>query len=119
MLSSAPSVEPHVAAGMPEHSVRRVVGSMVVEAAEKHAIVEISTSAEGPGSEVMCVAPGCGDGAPLRATSPVAQPHRLALRRVEQPAGATEVEDLGLAAQHRRDDCGVAGESASLAGSDP
>ncbi len=49
----------------------------------------------------------------------VADGHRLALGRTEEPGGAAEVEDLALAAEDGGDQVGGAGQPAGLFGGDP
>ena len=100
-------------------AVAVVVGAVVVPGAEQEPIGEIGAPAGGPGrGGMVSLAPGSRDIAAFRAAGDVADRHRLALGGAEQAAGAAEVEELGLAAQHGGKKVGRAGQSAGLAGGD-
>jgi hypothetical protein len=97
-----------------------VVGSVVVERAEELAVGEVGPAPGRPGLlGVVGFAPGGWDGAAVGGALAVADGHRLALGRGEQPGGAAEVEDLTLPAEDDGDDPGLAGEPAGLLGGDP
>src|SRR5687767_5932137 len=90
---------------------------MVVPGTEKYAVLQVGAATVDPGSPpVVGFAPRCRDGASFDAAFAVADDHRLALCGFEQPRGTAQVENLGLSAEHRRDDLGGAREPAYLAG---
>ena len=59
-----------------------------------------------------------GDGATVGLALVVLEPDGFALGCGVQPAGAAEVEDLGLPAEDGGQDLGLAGEAAGLGGGD-
>ena len=69
-------------------------------------------SAAGPVGDVVGLAPGRGDGALREGAALVPGRDGLADVRREDPGGAADVQDLALAAEHDRDDVGVAGDFA-------
>lgn len=81
-------------------------------AAQQHQVVEAGGSAVGPVEDVVGVA---GDGEAVAAGEGavlVAQDEGEPDRGGDQAAGATDVEDLALAAEDGGDDLGVAGQAA-------
>ena len=75
-------------------------------------------SAGRPWPDVVGFAPAGRPVAAGKGAAAVAQDERPAQRSGEQPPGPADVEDLAAAAEHRRDDGGVAGEPAGGAGRD-
>src|ERR1700709_1862583 len=66
----------------------------------------------------MALGPGGVEGAAAGLASGVAQRFRAALGGAEEPPGAAEVEDLGVAAEDGGDDLGGAGQPAGVGGGD-
>ena len=86
---------------------------MVVRGAEKNSVVQVcGPTVAHPPAQVV----GFGMGGWARAVPPRASAVPLGegetLRATEQSASAPEVENLGRAAQHHRDDLGLGGEPA-------
>lgn len=93
----------------------RVMGEVVVVAAESEGVVEVRGAALGPG--VGVVDGGDGTVAVVGGTGVVlAVGDGEALRLVEQALFAAEVEGLRVAAEDHGDDAGGAGQAAELAG---
>jgi hypothetical protein len=95
-----------------------VVDAVVVEGAEEDAVVEVGGSALGPPGDVV----GFGEGGWVGAAGPgaaaVAFGEGEFLSAGEEAGAGAEVEDLGWAVQHHRDEVGVGGEAAEGASSD-
>src|SRR4051812_47053265 len=91
--ASAP-YEHQVTIGISLELVRRIVGAVMVERAQQDAIGEIGLAAQRPAFEVMGFAPDRRNGAAASPASSIADSHRLALCAIEEPHGATEIEDL-------------------------
>ena len=95
-----------------------VLDQPVVVAAEQHPVGQGGGSAGRPWPDVVGFAPARRPVAAGEGAAAVAQDERPAQRSGEQPPGPADVEDLAAAAEHRRDDGGVAGEPAGGAGGD-
>jgi len=87
-----------------------VVDDAVVVAAEQNGVGEFSGPAVGPVADVVSVAPAGGSVAAGEGAASVAQDEGSADGAGEQASLPTQVEDLSLAAQHGRQDSGVAGQ---------
>ena len=91
-----------------------VVDATVVEPAQRDHVGEVGVAPATPGSSVVELAPGVRDLAAVGSAGGVAGGTGHALGLGEQPLGATEVEGLGLAAEHGGHEPGVAGQPTGL-----
>src|SRR6478735_9316803 len=94
------------------------VDHVVVMGAEQGSVVGSGGAAAGPVGDVVGLAPGGGDGALREGAALVPGGDGLADVGREDAGGASDVQDLALAAEDDRDDVGVAGDFADGAGGD-
>src|SRR4026208_387286 len=106
---SAPA-EDDASVGDGLHLVLGWAGVGVVPGAEQASVFDVGLAALGPGDVVVDVAHRCGPFASVCGAVLVADPDRDPLVLEVEPALASDVEDLGVAAEHHRDDPGLAGE---------
>jgi hypothetical protein len=108
-------VERDPSLGQAAQVVTVVMGAVVVEGAEQDTLGEVGATASGPrDTAVVGLAPGGGDVTAERSAGRLVDGHGPALRGPEEPVAATEVEDLGVAAEDGGDEGGRAGQAASL-----
>ena len=88
------------------------VDQRVVGAAEQHQVVECGVAAVGPVLDVVGVAGDGGSGAAGEGAVLVAGDQGVPEGSGDESAGAAEVEELGLGAEHDGQDVGVAGQGA-------
>ena len=81
-------MEAEVSVGEAVGAVARVVGSVVVVAADEDAVVEVGGAAVVPGVEVVGFAPGAGGVASFGTTGLVADQESFALGGGEESSGA-------------------------------
>ena len=100
-----PPVESDVAVGHAFGVVGRVVGAVVVPAAEQDAVLDVSSAATCPGLfEVVGLTPRRGGGASDGAARLVTHPHRDPLLGAEEPLRPAQVQRLALAVEDQRED---------------
>src|SRR5450631_4821859 len=93
-----------------------LVGDGVVARAEQCGVGQGGGAAVDPVNEVVGVGPHGWRGAPGDGAALVAQPHGSEHPGGEQAPGPADVQDLGVGAQHDRDDGRVAGDPADCLG---
>jgi len=92
---------------------------MVMPRAQEGAVGQIGLAAVGPRLlEVVCLAPRGLDAAAACSASLVKLPQGPTLRAIVESLGAPHVEDLGLPAEHHRDDLCHAGQPPDRRGRD-
>ena len=102
-----PSVEADGAVGVDGRGVARVVDVVVVPRAQRQP-VGVGATVLGPGLGVVQVAQARWPVAVAGGTASMSDAGGQTLGLVVEPAGATEVEDLGVAAEDGREDAGLA-----------
>ena len=90
--------------------------AVMVMGAQEHRVAQIGRTAVRPRADVVRLAPGCGDRAPVGLAAGSCGSQRDDLGGREQAGARAHVQHLGPSAQDERDDPCVAGEPSGFAG---